>query len=104
VPIYEYICYRCDERCEEYRRIGDYTPPECCQCSTMMERIISAPSLSVWDASRRFPNLSPNGDGTMTFRTRMAYENHLKEHGIVEVSQGGDRIKRPHGNKVLRTA
>ena len=67
-----------------------------------MERQASAPALGIWNAERKFPNLSPHGDGTMTFASKAAYEARLKELNFAEVSQGG-LVERPHGNKVIRT-
>jgi hypothetical protein len=63
-----------------------------------MERIYSVPALSIWDASRPFPNAVKSGDGT--FPTKAAYESHLKANNMAESDTSG-KMYRPHGNKVV---
>jgi hypothetical protein len=67
-----------------------------------MERVLMAPAMHVWNSERQFPNVSPHGDGTMTFPTKDAYESHLKATGLREIAHDG-LIKKPHGNKVIRS-
>lgn len=103
MPIYEYHCRRCDEIEERLRSIPERDEQaECGRCGDDMVRIVSAPSLGIWNGERKFPNLSPTGDGSMTFPSRSAYEAHLKEQHIAEVGIKAP-VKRPHGNRVIGT-
>lgn len=100
-PLYEYVCVRCRTITEEMRTIAhrDDTPT-CEDCSTPTLRVMSVPTMHVWNKDRSFPNVSPHGDGTLTFPDRETYEVHLKEHGMAE-SSTSTPIIRPHGNRVI---
>jgi hypothetical protein len=62
--------------------------------------VVSAPAMQTWNQDRAFPNVSPYGDGTATFKTKARYEAHLKAHDMAESSTDAP-IKRPHGNRVI---
>ena len=102
MPMYEYRCGECGNRWTLLRRMIDRNEAPCCECGETMERMISAPTMHVWDAGRPFPHMCDKGDmGEMTFPDRHSYETHLKDRGIAESSTDAP-ITRPHGNKVLR--
>lgn len=103
MPMYEYKC-TCGNRWTLLRRMADRNIPPCCHCGKKMSRMISAPTMHIWDAGRQFPHMCSQGElGEMTFPSKEAYETHLKDRGIAEVSTSAP-IKRPHGNKVVREA
>ena len=102
MPMYEYKCRECEWRIILLRRMADRDIKPCCQCGESMERLISAPVMHVWNAQREFPHMCNEGElGEMTFPSKDAYETHLKDRGIAEVSTSAP-IKRAHGNKVVR--
>lgn len=101
MPIYEYFCSQCSTRREVYRPIADRDMISLCRKGHAEVRVYSVPSLSIWNASRPFPNAVKSGDGT--FPTRGAYEAHLKANDIAEARIDG-KIYRPHGNRVIRHA
>jgi putative FmdB family regulatory protein len=98
--MYEFRCDACGKYETVIRRVSERNTPRTCKCSTEMVRLISTPIMHVWEAGRYFPNVRPEGDGAMTFPSRAAYEAHLKEKGMAEVSTDAP-VKRPHGNKVV---
>ena len=101
MPMYEYVCPECSGRWTLLRRIADRDiKPICVSCSNEMNRMISMPTMHVWDQGRSFPHMRAEGDGEMTFPDRNTYESHLKSRGIAETSTSAP-IKRPHGNKVV---
>ena len=77
-----------------------HVPALCTNCSSLAAFIMSSPNVSVWDASRKFPNLRKSGDGTMQFGTKLEYETYLKKNDIVELSTDAP-VYRPHGNRVV---
>jgi len=103
MPRYEFLCPGCGARTERYRKVGDYTSPEC-PCGSEPELAVSLPSMHVWSGERRFPNLSPKPyhDGTETFASKAAYESHLKANHLAEIDHGGVR-KVKTGNRVVGT-
>ena len=104
MPMYEYKCIDCGGRITLLRRMADRDIPPVCNCGEGMHRMVSAPVMHVWDAGRPFPHMCNQGElGEMTFPSKGAYESHLKDRGIAEVSTSAP-IKRPHGNKVVREA
>jgi putative FmdB family regulatory protein len=44
MPIYEYICERCEETIETLQRFGDPPPPECPKCGGSLRKKLSAPA------------------------------------------------------------
>lgn len=100
MPIYEYFCAQCGTTEEVYRNIEarDLTP--LCPVGHATKRVYSVPVVSIWDASRQFPNAVKSGPGT--FPSRATYESHLKENHIAEVKTDGrmksrvPRSMRPH--------
>jgi putative FmdB family regulatory protein len=44
MPIYEYICERCEETIETLQRFGDPPPPECPKCGGPLRKKLSAPA------------------------------------------------------------
>lgn len=100
MPLYEYVCTKCQGRVEIFRMMHERNMPISCACGATLERIYSAPSLAIWNAERQFLNAVRTGDGR--FPTRAAYEAHLKANDMAEVATDG-KIKRPHGNRVLRS-
>lgn len=101
MPMYEYKCGECKNRWTLLRRIVDRDIKPVCACGEGMERMISVPTMHVWNAGRPFPHMCNEGDlGEMTFPSKDAYESHLKARGIVEVSTSAPN-KRSHGNKVV---
>lgn len=79
----------------------------CNHCDQAMPRILSVPSLNIWNAERKFPNIGTGcGDGAtgefgeMSFPTKAAYQAHLDENDIVESKTDGLNHT-PHGNKVV---
>jgi len=99
VPIYEYVCQKCDRVDELYRHVYERNMPHACPEGHSMEMIYSVPSLAIWNADRPFPNAVTFGDGK--FPTKAAYESHLKAHDMAETRTDG-KIYRPHGNKVVK--
>jgi putative FmdB family regulatory protein len=97
MPIYEYRCEPCDETYEAVFPISDRDSEQHCRdCSTPLIRICSVPSLKIWNFERKFPNISPQGDGTMSFSSEGEYEtyltsNHLYEKRIDGVVESGER-------------
>lgn len=98
MPIYQYACAECGTTQEAYRRIEDRRFAMLCPLGHETELIYSVPAISIWDATRSFPNAVRSGDGK--FPTRSAYESHLKANDLAEVKTDG-KIKRPHGNRVI---
>lgn len=101
MPLYEFLCFRCCIRKEELRKIGDYSGLQCEVCRADMDHIVSVPQMLPWNAERKFANLSPKGDGTMTFKSRKHYEQHLKRENLGELGVRA-KIKRPHGRKIVK--
>ena len=95
MPLYEFACL-CGSRVEEFRKLCDWTPGNCIACGREMEYVISAPTLHVWNAERKFPNVGRVGDGSMAFNSKAAYQKHLTDTDVVEVSTDAP-IKVPHG-------
>jgi len=71
-----------------------------CTCGADAGFVVSAAAMQTWKTDRRFPNVSPYGDGSQAFETKAAYEAHLKAHDMAESSTDA-RIYRPHGNRVI---
>jgi putative FmdB family regulatory protein len=47
MPLYEYICEKCEEPFEELRSAGERKPPRCHRCGCMdVTRVLSPVSLS----------------------------------------------------------
>ena len=101
MPAYVYRCPLC-RRTEYLLRSVEKRNDPCPCCGHHMQRLIQPPAIHSWNADRRFPNLSPEGDGTKSFASRAAYETHLKDLGLAESSHTAP-VKRPHGNRVVRT-
>lgn len=100
MPIYEYICWGCNERQEIIRKYEQRNRAVYCQfCKGKAELVASVPQLGIWNAERRFPNVSNLGDGSMTFPSKDAYERHLKANHMAESAIDG-KVKTPHGAKV----
>lgn len=102
MPIYTFYCATCTITADVYRKLGDYEPEPCPRCGGATQHVIGAPAVIVWNGERRFPNLSPQGDGCMAFPSRAAYEEHLKAQGVTEIGVTAP-IKRPHGNRVVKS-
>lgn len=101
MPIYEYECRKCGSRDEAYRPVVNRNMTMLCPVGCgEMQRVYSVPVVSIWDENRPFPNAVKSGPGT--FKSRGAYEQHLKDNHIAEVKTDG-KIKRPHGNRVIGT-
>lgn len=90
MPIYEFTCRRCNTTVEKYRPVGQYDAPHC-SCGVIRELKLSRPAVQVWNTERRFPNVSPHGDGTMSFASKKAYYAHLEANKMHEVDYGGRR-------------
>ena len=99
MPIYEYFCHECKTRIESYRAMDERHTMPTCSKGHATELGYSVPSLAIWNSDRAFPNAVKSGDGK--FKTKAAYEMHLKMNDMAETSTDG-RIYRPHGNKVIR--
>ena len=68
----------------------------------MTELVLKPPAVHDWSGGKKFPNLSPHGDGSMTFHDKGAYNRHLREKGVLEVDYGGQR-KTPAGSRKVMT-
>lgn len=101
MPAYVYRCPKCSRREWVLRRIADRNKLWKCSCGEAMQRLMTPPTMHVWNTERRFPNVSPGGDGSLSFESRSAYEQHLRDHGLAEVAHDG-KIERPHGNVVVK--
>lgn len=96
MPMYEFICYECDSRETRLLSISMRDSPQSCavcKTKTQMARVLSVPSLSVWDSSRSFP-ISPNSEG-LTFPSKAAYQKHMSDTGIAEVSTDAPKRHKP---------
>jgi len=101
MPIYEYRCEPCDETFEGVFAIADRDSEQTCvDCSTPLIRIYSVPSLKIWNHERKFPNISPQGDGTMSFSSEGEYETYLTSNHLYEKRIDGVNY-RPHANEVV---
>lgn len=103
MPMYDYMCMVCNRRIESLRSIADRDVTLYCpSCDAVMQRVLVAPAMHVWNSERRFPNIVQEGDGSMAFPSKSAYEAHLKQNHLGEVSTDAP-IKRSHGAKVVLT-
>jgi len=103
MPLYEFYCEKCQSITEAVRLIAKRDGAQKCQfCKGPTERVVSAPTVQIWDDGRRFPNLTQHGDGTMAFPNKACYEAYLKEQDIAEYSTDAP-VKRPHGNRLIGT-
>jgi putative FmdB family regulatory protein len=103
MPFYQYNCNRCYTSQDELRTIKMRDDgPTCGKCGYEMYRVIVPPAVHTWSQDRKFPHMRGDGDGTMSFPTKAAYESHLKAEGIAEIATDGPILK-PHGNKVIWT-
>ena len=99
MPIREYSC-TCGHAMERIE-LRDLPPPRC-ECGKRMRVQPSLPAVIVWNAERKFPNVSRSSpDGSASFPSRAAYESHLKQSHMVESSTDG-RLRRSHGATVYR--
>lgn len=102
MPVYEFYCHDCGDIFEVSRPIESRNRAfRCHHCKKPIDRIVSVPTMHVWNTDFRFPNVVHTGDGSANFPSRAAYEAHLKEAGLGEDSTAG-KIERPHGNRVIR--
>ena len=90
MPMYEYACQDgCGHVTARIKRINNRKrAPKCDKCKGKTEMTWSTPSVNVWSEDWSFPNLRPEGDGTMTFKDENTYKAHLKEIGAAETSLG----------------
>ncbi len=100
MPLYEYYCFTCGDKCELVRRISQRNKPLVCKCGENKEMIVSVPTISIWNSEREFPNLTGHGNGSMKFSNNAEYQAYLKEQGVDEFAIDG-KIRRPHGNTVI---
>lgn len=101
--MYDFYCENCRNLKELLRPIGDRNVLLVCStCGGDRYRTVSAPNLSIWNPTRKFPNLRKEGDGAMTFDNRIQYEGYLKDNGIFEWKTEGLKASKP-GQTVLMT-
>jgi hypothetical protein len=66
--------------------MDDFAPVDCVACGGHAEHVISLPTMLVWNVDRRFPNVTPKGDGSMKFSSKDEYYGHLASNHQVEIS------------------
>ncbi len=84
MPRYDFKCKRCESIMEKVFGMNDEKIVMC--CGEQAERIYTPPRLSIWNPDWDFPNLSPKGDGTKKFASKVDYETFLKENNFAELS------------------
>lgn len=100
MPMYEYICPACDKLTSKIRPIKLRRESFKCGCGGNFKLSISVPRVKVWDSDWRFPNLSTEGDGSMTFESEDAYKQYLSDNDIYET--GTPRIDRKQVKEITR--
>ena len=94
MPLYEYFCGNCGRTSEVLRAVEDRQVPVICPLCMRGrgELIASVPAAITWDQHRAFENCGTRDP--VSFETRKAYENHLKEKGIAEASTSAPKKHR----------
>ncbi len=100
MPMYVYQCEACLFKQEIIRPIDSRDDPIICSCKGEMIRQLTAPTMHTWDQWRKFPNITKEGDGSMSFRNKDEYNVHLKETNTIESSTDAPK-KTKLGHKII---
>jgi putative FmdB family regulatory protein len=101
MPMYEYRCEPCNAVTEVIRSIALRDESSACRlCGEPAERIISVPTMHVWNADRKFVQCGP-ADGGMSFGTKAEYNHYLAETNQREVSTDAPRKTNPAAKTIM---
>jgi len=101
VPLYDYLCEKCDERVEIFLTLAKCGEPQYCDvCDNKLKKLISATAI-ISDIQPYKSHVT----GKM-ISSRSAHKAELREHGLVEVGneteylfKNADNVKKERARK-----
>src|SRR5262245_35777845 len=99
MPLFDLTCKHCGNTEERYIGVAWKALPICRGCGGKLTKLPPRPNVVNWKPDRAFPNLSKEGDGSMTFPTKQHYEQFLRRNNLGEL--GVQSKVTPHTAKVV---